>query len=280
MLIVVAWRVGAPIFTNSELAQPPPDAAAEPVETEGRDAGGRRSVFVRVLVETQADSLSVAHGEPGVVNDAGERFAASSLGIQEAAYANIADIEQCYDSWRRVTPELAGRLKFRVTIEGDGHDGHVTQVQLGGDAGVGNIAFEGCVRSAISSWQFEAPFDGGVAAGLTLAFVKPPAVSESLRRFLPTLCRRMEEQMQRSELPGVNADERLYWVLQKISESEPELDKYLDALLDGAAPDFQVRSIFKGALSDALGEAWACPAFEALISSMSHSRQSPLPSKP
>jgi hypothetical protein len=141
--------------------------------------------------------------------DAGHRYALSKQGISAAVQSGLPEIQECYEQWRRFQPSLAGRLTVHISIETeDGTEGHVAHVSTG-DAGLGNIAFEGCVLSIISGLRFDPPLDGGFDTTFPLSFVQPPPVSSALQPALENLCSSIRAEASKAEFANVNADELL-----------------------------------------------------------------------
>lgn len=100
------------------------------------------------------------------------RFAIDRQGIQAAMRSGVEDIRGCYAEWLRMQPVLAGRIRVRFTIDSeDGEEGRVTEVSLAEDAGVGNVAMEGCVLSVVSDLRFDAPPEGPMNVTYPFTFV-------------------------------------------------------------------------------------------------------------
>jgi hypothetical protein len=176
----------------------------------------------------------------------------------------MPEIDRCYEDWLRVQPALGGRMSVRFTIEtDDGVEGQVSHVSVG-DAGTGNIAFEGCVLSVISALRFEPPLDGEVTVSYPLAFIAPPSPPKELQSELTNLCLRIRSEAQRAELAKVAADDLLTAVLTNLKQQTPGLEAYFAALLPSDVPPIQRLETFKRAISAAIGKAWVCPEFDAL----------------
>jgi hypothetical protein len=87
----------------------------------------------------------------------------TGAGVSDAVVAVLPDIVGCYESWHTLQPSLEGTLHVNMVIASDGgsEGGFVEQISLLGDAGMGHVAFEGCVLSVLDTMRFEAPEDGG-----------------------------------------------------------------------------------------------------------------------
>lgn len=68
-------------------------------------------------------------------------------------------------------------IGFRIAARG-GADAVVDEVHLTGDAGMGNIAFEGCVLPVMSSLRFDAPPEGVILVTYPLTFSNDGAPRE------------------------------------------------------------------------------------------------------
>jgi len=105
-----------------------------------------------------------------------ERFPLSPDGIRAAVEKAKPELIYCYESWVMIEPELEGTLRVAMHLASDGGTAAtVTQIQVMADAGMGHIAFEGCVLSALSELQFE-PGDGrDLEVHYPLSFATKPA---------------------------------------------------------------------------------------------------------
>lgn len=83
-------------------------------------------------------------------------------GIREAVRQAQPELKECYEAWLQQSPALGGRVKVIFTIAAvPGHArGRVMDVRTPPDAGVGHLAFEGCVRNVFRGLRFEQP-EGG-----------------------------------------------------------------------------------------------------------------------
>jgi hypothetical protein len=196
--------------------------------------------------------------------DGGGLYRYDADGLNEAMRSAMPEIDRCYEDWLRVQPALGGRMKVRFTIAtDDGVEGQVTQVSVG-DAGTGNIAFEGCVLSVISALRFEPPLNGEVTVTYPLAFIAPPSPPKELQSELVNLCRRIRSEAQRAELANIPAEDLLTAVLANLKQQTPELDPYFSALLPSDVPPIQRLETFKRAISAAIGTTRVCPEFDSL----------------
>jgi hypothetical protein len=196
--------------------------------------------------------------------DAGGLHRFDKEGLHETMQSAMPEIDLCYEEWLKVEPKLGGRMNVRFTINTeDGVEGQVSQVSVG-DAGTGNVAFEGCVLSVISALRFEPPLDGEITVSYPLAFVAPPSPPEELQPELVNLCQRIRSEAQRSELAEVPLDDLLTAVISSLEQQTPGLRVYFAALLPSDVPPVQRKETFKRAISKAIGREWACPEFEAL----------------
>jgi hypothetical protein len=196
--------------------------------------------------------------------DAGERYPFDKKGLDSAMQSAMPEIDRCYEDWLRAQPTLGGRMKVQFTIDtDDGVEGQVSRVSVG-DAGVGNIAFEGCVLSVISALRFQPPLDGARTVTYPLAFIAPPVPPKELQSDLVNLCQRMRSEAQRAEAANVAPDDLLTAVISSLELQTPGLEVYFSALLPSDVPPIQRKETFKRAISKAIGTAWVCPEFEAL----------------
>lgn len=193
----------------------------------------------------------------GTLADAG---ATETERAQEALRAAMPELERCYDDWLRLQPKLGGRLSLRLSLAADGR---VNQVALL-DGGVGNVAFEGCLRSVLASARFPAPAAGGGELTLPLAFVAPPTPPPQLQPELELLCERMRKDALRLENAKVDPGDLLTVVISDLSRETPGLQTYFAELLPPHVPPMQRKQAFQRALGKALGKPWECPAFDAL----------------
>jgi hypothetical protein len=84
-------------------------------------------------------------------------------GISAAVRDATPELRQCYELWMMVDPSFAGTLKVRMVLKANpdgGPSSYMEQVSVMEDAGMGHMAFEGCVRSVLSTMRFDAP-EGG-----------------------------------------------------------------------------------------------------------------------
>jgi hypothetical protein len=85
-------------------------------------------------------------------------------GIRAAVHDAMPELRQCYELWLMVDPALAGTLKVKMVLKGipdGGPASYMDQIEVMEDAGMGHMAFEGCVRSVLSTMRFDAPEGGG-----------------------------------------------------------------------------------------------------------------------
>ncbi|MBK7860569.1 MAG: AgmX/PglI C-terminal domain-containing protein [Archangiaceae bacterium] len=165
-------------------ATPPPVAA--PRDVPGASASAPPVAMVMPAVpqaEVGADPRPIM--PPGmrlpVANygaDGGVRFPLSGDGIRAAVADARPQVRECYEAWLKVNPQLQGRLKvaFRITSDG-GTEATIDQVHLVGDAGMGNLAFEGCVLSVMSGLHFDPPPQGALEVTYPLSFSSADAGS-------------------------------------------------------------------------------------------------------
>jgi hypothetical protein len=73
----------------------------------------------------------------------------------------MTDIAECYESWLKQNPKLAGHMVvgFLITPD-DAGTGEVTHVELL-DGGLGQPFMEGCVLNAFQDIRFSQPEGGG-----------------------------------------------------------------------------------------------------------------------
>lgn len=121
-------------------------------------------------VQLAALGLTLEDREP---EDAGVPIhPVTSDGIRAAVKAALPEIKECYDGWLQQNPDLGGRVKIKFRIaEIPGRDrAKVMDVDTADDAGVGNIAFEGCVKNVFKTLRFERPEDGEMSVTYPLVF--------------------------------------------------------------------------------------------------------------
>jgi hypothetical protein len=111
---------------------------------------------------------------PPVANydgDGGVRFPLTRDGIKAAVEDAKPQVRECYEEWLKANPALSGQLKigFRIAADG-GPEAVVDQVRLVGDAGMGNLAFEGCVLSVMGGLRFDAPPEGTLNVSYPFTF--------------------------------------------------------------------------------------------------------------
>jgi hypothetical protein len=210
----------------------------------------------------------LAPGSSGLASagglDAGTLHRFDGAGLDEAMRAAMPEVDHCYAEWLKVQPALGGRMKVQFTIASDdGVTGQVSHVSVG-DAGTGNVAFEGCVLSVISALRFEPPLNGEMNVTYPLAFIAPPIPPEGLQSELLNLCSTIRSEARRAELANVATDDLLTAVIGSLEEQTPDLKVYFNALLPRDVPPIQRLETFKRAISTAIGAAWVCPEFEAL----------------
>jgi hypothetical protein len=196
--------------------------------------------------------------------DGGKLHPFDKEGLDSAMQSAMPEIDRCYEDWLKAQPTLGGRMKVQFTIgTDDGVEGQVSSVSVV-DAGVGNIAFEGCVLSVISALRFQPPLDGERTVTYPLAFIAPPSPPKELQSDLVNLCQRMRSEAQRAEAANVSPDDLLTSVISSLEQQTPGLEVYFSALLPSDVPPVQRKETFKRAISKALGAPWVCPEFEAL----------------
>jgi hypothetical protein len=181
--------------------------------------------------------------------------------LSEALIATAPEVGGCIQEWQKLQA-ITGWMNVTLTIEtDDGVEGRVTEVSVG-DAGIGNVAFRGCVRSVYSELRFEPPMEGGrkVSHGLFFGPDLPPP-SKELEPDLERLCDTVRTEALRPEEAG--PDERLSTVMARVAQRLPRLQPYFVALA-GDVPAGPRAVTFSRAITKALGREWDCPAFHAL----------------
>lgn len=110
--------------------------------------------------------------------DGGTRFELGREGLRSAMASGVEEIRRCYEDWLKMDPGLAGTLRVRFSIDSeDGIEGKVISVSLVGDAGMGNVAMEGCVMSVVSDLRFEPPVEGPLNVTYPYVFLQSDAGS-------------------------------------------------------------------------------------------------------
>jgi hypothetical protein len=116
-----------------------------------------------------ADAPAVKHDptEPVV-----QQYPLDPDGISAAVRDATPELRQCYELWMMVDPSFAGTLKVRMVLKANpdgGPNSTMDEVSVMADAGMGHMAFEGCVRSVLSTMRFDAP-EGGKTTTIEYPF--------------------------------------------------------------------------------------------------------------
>ncbi len=233
---------------------------SQPTPSPGDDHPERKFPLPRTAITQSEIPLEPS---PDLI-DGGIQHSLDPAGLRQALWSAMPEIEHCYLAWLRIQPNLGGRFNVRLTIDTlDRREGQVTGVSLS-DAGVGNLAFEGCILSVVAALRFAPPLHGKIELSHPLAFVAPPQPTAQLQLELETLCPRIRYEALRLEHSKVSPDDLLTVVLQSLAAQSPGLGPYIATLLPGDVPPVQRRETFKRAISAALSRPWVCPEFDAL----------------
>lgn len=104
---------------------------------------------------------------------------ADAQGIRQAMQDVKPDLQDCYESWLKANPALAGTLKVRFSIrapEDRPEAGYATVQDIGLLASdVKQPLFEGCVMNAMQDMRFDVPPDGKLDVTYPLRFSNPDA---------------------------------------------------------------------------------------------------------
>ncbi len=110
---------------------------------------------------------------PGDELDAGTSanpYPASPDGIRAAVRGSVPEIEECYDGWLALNPDLEGSMIITFGIAaGEDELGHVEQVALA-ESALEHEFMEGCVLNVLEGLAFEPPGDGTMMVTYPLHF--------------------------------------------------------------------------------------------------------------
>jgi hypothetical protein len=99
-------------------------------------------------------------------------------GIRAAVRDATPELRRCYELWMMVDPSFAGSLRVKMVLKNNADGGpssYMDQVSVLEDAGMGNMAFEGCVRSVLSTMRFDASDAGMTTIEYPFTFGTAPA---------------------------------------------------------------------------------------------------------
>lgn len=129
-------------------------------------------VPVPVLPATDRGEISNGTTDAGL-----QIFTPDSSGIRSAVREKIPEIKDCYESWLKMSPKLAGKLTFSFAILSTDTDGGLDPSGL---ARVGEVTLrdstmrhpfmEGCVADVFSELRFQRPEGGRMDVTYPLAF--------------------------------------------------------------------------------------------------------------
>jgi len=97
---------------------------------------------------------------------------ASREGISEALRDASNEFRECYVAWRRLQPELSGRISISFEITRDPSNpevGRVTSVQLG-DSELQHPFLEGCILGRFYDFQFEGMTEDKIVTRIPMMF--------------------------------------------------------------------------------------------------------------
>jgi hypothetical protein len=89
--------------------------------------------------------------------DAKPPFPVTREGIRKAMRSSAPAIRECYEAWFQAEKGLSGRLDLAFTIAPKAGGGGEIKTVTVADGGMGNIAFQGCMRSVVADLAFDSP---------------------------------------------------------------------------------------------------------------------------
>ena len=100
-------------------------------------------------------------------------YAPDRTGIQAAVREAKPLIQECYEGWVRVHPDLAGKIVVAFTIadpsDDDDDEARITEVEIN-ESTVAHESLEGCVRNVVSGLRFERPEGGTLKVSYPFVF--------------------------------------------------------------------------------------------------------------
>ena len=103
----------------------------------------------------------------------GEAFASNAAGIRASIEQVMPGLQECYEAWLDVEPDLQGDIKVSYQIYADGDAGRVRRVTTT-EQDVDNAVFEGCVLNVMNELEYVAPSGGPITVNWPLKFRSDP----------------------------------------------------------------------------------------------------------
>ena len=156
---------GSPSEAPVASTGPSGDAPAGPAGGAGAVRGARRGPTPQGAASATTHGASGARGdaEPGPADDADAAEASvwpvDSEGIRGAMAEAMPGVQDCYEGWLAVNPDIAGRVELSFTIDAvdtGGAVGGVTELTIP-HSELGHAAMESCVANVAAGLQFDVP---------------------------------------------------------------------------------------------------------------------------
>ncbi len=140
---------------------------AQPGAGEGNEetAGGNETLRRELPTNTPGALIAAVEMIPGneqphlhaVDKDAKPPFPPTREGIRKAMRSSTSAIRECYEAWLQADDKLSGRIDLAFTITAKSGGGGEIKTVTVADGGMGNIAFQGCMRSVVAELEFDSP---------------------------------------------------------------------------------------------------------------------------